>query len=372
MEEKYKELADAGFTINLSYSFCVGATAGANDSRLELLSSANSPVVFRTLDVAAAHNLTMWVDYRVLDNYAPAELARLKAHPALQGYYIQDEPWAGIFADMETIVQHVRAIDDTHPCYINLLPGYSEWIGEGEPFRNYIHNYLTAVSTPFLSFDHYPVVMENEVRVVRANYYSDLEIVSDECKKVDKPFWGFALSIPHYDYPTPTLADLRLQVYSNLAYGAQCIEYFTYWVASSLGALAPIDASGNKTEIYYLVQQMNREIKARSAVFLGAKVLWTAHTGSSIPMHCTELDKSQLPEAIQSLEISEPGALVSLMEKGDDRFLVVVNRNLTEEIRVKAVGSSTLHQVLRNGSVEPVTFGLTVDPGDALIYFWKN
>jgi hypothetical protein len=101
-------------------------------------------------------------------------------------------------------------------------------------------------------------------------------------------------------------------------------------------------------------------------------VLWTAHTGSNIPVDCTELDKSQLPEAIQSLEVSEPGALVSLMEKGDDRFLVVVNRNLTEEIRVKAVGSNTLHQVMRNGSVEPVTFGLTVSPGDALIYFWKN
>lgn len=42
------------------------------------------------------------------------------------------------------------------------------------------------------------------------------------------PFWAFALALSHkldntHFYRIPTLAELRLQVFSNLAYGAQAI-----------------------------------------------------------------------------------------------------------------------------------------------------
>ena len=37
------------------------------------------------------------------------------------------------------------------------------------------------------------------------------------------------MATKHWKYPHPTLATLRLQMFSDLAYGAQGLQYFTYW-----------------------------------------------------------------------------------------------------------------------------------------------
>ena len=76
-----------------------------------------------------------------------------------------------------------------------------------------------------LSFDHYPVVGDT----CRPEWYENLEIFSDEARKAGKPFWAFSLATSHGPNPVPTPAMLRLQVYSDLAYVAQGIQYFTYW-----------------------------------------------------------------------------------------------------------------------------------------------
>jgi hypothetical protein len=130
-------------------------------------------------------------------------------------------------------------------------------------------------------------------------------------------------------------------------------------------------STGAKTETYTTVQAMNKEIIALSKVFLNAKVLWTAHTGV-IPKGCTELDKSKLPPVIQSLEISEPGALVSFLEKGADRFLVIVNHDINAEITVNITGRSNLRMVNKDGSIAPIATEQALTPGDVIILFWKN
>jgi hypothetical protein len=246
----------------------------------------------------------------------------------------------------------------------------------GSPtYREHVENFLKTIPVPFLSFDHYPIQRIDGKRTLHGNYYENIEIIADEAKKAGMPFWAFALATPHWEYPAPTLSDLRLQVYTDLAYGAQCIQYFTYWNPAGDGMwnqeLAPMTSTGEKTETYNTVQAMNREIKSLSKVFLNAKVIWTAHTGV-IPKGCTELDKSKLPSAVKSLEISESGALVSLLEKGDDRFLVIVNHDVNKEITVDVAGGSGLQMVNKDGSVVPVIEKQNLDAGDAMILFWKK
>ena len=76
-----------------------------------------------------------------------------------------------------------------------------------------------------VSFDNYPVTNEG----VRQLWYENLMIIAEESEKAGLPFWAFAMSVPHWNYPVPTLASLRMQMYTNLAYGAQGLQYFTYW-----------------------------------------------------------------------------------------------------------------------------------------------
>jgi hypothetical protein len=188
--------------------------------------------------------------------------------------------------------------------------------------------------------------------------------------------WAFALSTAHknfeFPYPLPTRNDIRLQVYSNLAYGAQCIQYFTYSHVATDGWQAPTGPNGEKLDTWYILKEVNEEIKALSPVFLNVTVEWTAHTGE-IPAGCAALEKSKLPPIFRSLRIvGGKGALVSLMKKGSDNFLVIVNHDINEDIAVQVEGKPALRRVKKDGTVVVADKRIhTVTPGDLLIYFWK-
>jgi hypothetical protein len=359
--ERYKDMAEAGFTIDFPHAH-------------NFVSEPDK--CFAALDAAQAAGMQLAIMADALLQFSEANRAKLMTHPALHHYHIIDEPSEKIFADLAAKVKAVQAIDKQHPCYINLFPTNASTDMLGSPtYREHVVNFLKTIPTTFLSFDHYPIRQIDGKRTLREDYYENIEIIADEAKKAGLPFWAFALATAHWDYPAPTLSDLRLQVYTDLAYGAQCIQYFTYWNPADNSMwnqeLAPMTSTGKKTEIYTTVQTMNREIIALSKVFLNVKVIWTAHTGV-IPKGCTELDKSKLPSVVKSLEISEPGALVSLLEKGDDRFLVIVNHDVNKEITVAVAGSSGLRMVNKDGSVVPIVAKQNLDAGDAMILFWKK
>ncbi|MDR1518009.1 MAG: hypothetical protein LBS52_07960 [Dysgonamonadaceae bacterium] len=360
----YKEMADAGFTINLP----PGGWA-----------EAESAPYFELLDKAHSVGLKIMVDWKVVNFFKPDELKRLKEHPALAGYTIRDEPSAKDFPALADAVRKIQAFDNEHPPYINLFPNYAneEQLGVqgADAYRKHVQQYIKEVPVPVVSYDHYCILLNAEKkRYIREGYYENLEIIADESRKAGKPFWAFALSTAHWDYPVPTLSDLRLQVYSDLAYGAQCIQFFTWfdpccdemW-GEGADDNAPVRIDGSKSPSYYTVQAMNKEIKAVSKVFLNAKVQWTAHTGN-IPRGCKELDKSLLPTEIKSLDISGSGALVSLIEKNGNRFLVLVNHDIEHDITISVKGSSKLRMLNKQGEVVKPTENQTLTPGDIAIF----
>jgi hypothetical protein len=364
----YQEMADAGFTVNLP---------------LGGWSDADAAPYFELLDKAQSVGIKIMVYREVVNFFTPGEKKRLKEHPAVAGYTIRDEPSAGDFADLAAIAGKIQAFDTIHPCYINLFPNYAEekQLGVSGPdaYLKHVRKYIEEVPVPVISFDHYCIQLDKEKRrYIRPEYYENLEIIAEESRKAGKPFWAFALSTAHWDYPVPTLSDLRLQVYSNLAYGAQCIQYFT-WFDPCCDPMwgdgpddgAPVRIDGTKSPSYYTVQAMNKEIKALSKVFLNSKVLWTAHTGI-IPEGCKNLDVKLLPRQIKSLEISGPGALVSMLEKGKDRFVAIVNHDINNDITVKVKGTSGLRTIDKTGAVRTVIEEQILTPGDVIILFTKK
>lgn len=374
--ERYKEMADAGFTIDLPWDLCFNASVIAGDPAK----------YFKALDAAQTNHMKIFVGAGVLDNFSQENKNKLMAHPALAGYALADEPSTEEqFIQLGDWVRRVQAIDNTHPCYINLGGNYGYapnqlplvYINDSAGYNKSVRNFMQKIPVPMISFDHYPIYLDemSKQRKIRVEFYQNLEFISSETKKAGKPFWAFANCMEHLSdkqYPVPTINDLRLQVFSNLAYGAQCIQYFTYW-NTNFGKMAPIDQNGVKTDTYYIAQTMNKEIKNLSKVFLNAKMVWVKHTGE-IPWGCTELDKSNLPAVFSSLEITGgKGAYVSLMEKEDDNFLIVGNHDINESIAVKASGTNALRRIKKDGTVIKVDgVGQTVSPGDIVIYFWKK
>jgi len=191
------------------------------------------------------------------------------------------------------------------------------------------------------------------------------------------PFWAFALAIAHTPYPIPTIAELRLQMFSNLAYGAQTLQYFTYWHPGDDTPWdfhdSPINLDGSRTIVYDRIKSVNQEIHSLSGVFLGAELVSVWHTGSQIPDGTRPLDK--LPGHVDVLETGDGGAIVSLLKKEEKYFLIIVNRDFQEPMMLTIKTDDTVKKVSKNGTV--ASFNTTsekmdIEPGDMAIYTWEE
>ena len=350
--ERYRELAECGFTHNYS-------------------GFSNADAMAKALDVAHAAGVKQFVSIPELAN-APEETAkRFKSHPALAGYYLRDEPSAGDFPALATWMKRIQAVDAAHPCYVNLFPNYANAAQLGTPtYQAHVAKYVAEVPAPFISFDHYPVVGDR----LRGEWYENLEIISSAAREAKKPFWAFALAVAHGPYPVATLEHLRLQAFSNLAYGAQAIQHFTYWTVKSTDwnfHEGPIGLDGKRTAVFDRVKQVNREVQAVAPIFLNATVLGVGHTP---PLPAGTRAYQPVPP-VTSVTTDGGGAVVSLLEKGKAWYLVVVNRELTKEVSVavKFDGAIPLSRIEKDGrktGLSGTGHKVSLPPGDMAIFAW--
>lgn len=259
---------------------------------------------------------------------------QLRNQDGFFGYVLQDEPSAPEIKERQREMLRLKSVDVNHCFYINLHPYYAEWTLQNTKTKSYDEylNVATATACRQLSFDFYPITKDG----LRDGWYANLETIRRHCLAKDIPFWGFVLSVPHALYPQPTLAMLRLQVYSNLAYGAQAIQYFTYWTPSpdkkNKYHDGPISTEGKKTKTYYLVQKMNQELKGVSALFLGAEVESVHHLG----VIATGTERlSKVPQNLNRLRVSgKKGAVISQFKKNGRRYLAIVNKDYENSMDV--------------------------------------
>lgn len=356
--ERFKELKEAGFTINFS-----------EYSTMEEVETA--------LDAANKVGIQLIIACPELRKEPEKTVRRFMKHPAVAGYFLRDEPVVADFAALAAWAKRIQAVDNSKFCYLNLFPTGGEehlkFLGV-QNYREYVSRFNKEVPLPFLSFDHYPVLGDN---VLKAEWYENLEEFSDEAAKVGKDFWAFALATKHGPYPIPTQASLRLQLYSDLVYGAQGLQYFTYWTPAGDSFYdyqhGPIGLDGKRTEIYDLVKEMNAEIKSIAGIFLGAKILSVRHTGSVIPRGTKRL--TNLPEKVNVLDTHGYGAIVSLIENGDKKYLTIVNRSLKDTMELTFYADPSVKRVLKDGSLvqaDTYTATLMISPGDILIYLLEK
>lgn len=349
--ERYRELAECGFTITLSDFPDLEAVA-------------------KGLDVGKQTGIGVLITVPDLRSKPALVAARFRDHPANAGYHVSDEPHVKQFKKVAKSVREIQAVDFRNGCYVNLFGNQAERGDFGlKSYAKYLDRFVAQVPVPYISFDQYPILHKG----LRPGFYENLELVSRKARLVNKPFWAFALSIGHDPYPVPTLGHLRFQVNSNLAYGAQCIQYFTYWGLGGGGTKrnyreSPIDQTGRRTPTYNLVAQVNREVHALAPVFRNARVVETGHTGL-LPAGTTAF---RAISPVASVQASGPGVLFSRLEKGSRRYLVVVNRDYQapQDVIVQLDSSARAEEILKTGAPKPIQGGRVVSnlaAGDALV-----
>ena len=368
--ESYKKLKDVG--VNIDIAFFSGADA-----------------IAAALDAAGKAGVKLMITCPELKSDPEKTANRFKNHPALEGYFLTDEPFKAQFQELVEWQKRIKTADGKHYCFVNLLPNINSNQSKfgTKDYKEYVDTFDQLFPAPYLSFDFYPVVDGG----VHPRWYENMEFFANKYQKDGRPFWAFALTTSYLAYSNdavqpslndfyqlydtykpektfihdiPTLAALRLQIYVNLAYGAQGIEYWSF-----RGFGSPLDAQGKRTVVYDRLQKVSNEIQQLSGVFLGAKVISVAQTGLEIPVGTKQL--SQLPAPVRLLETTGEGAVVSVLENGKNTFLVIVNRDFKNSMKLIIATDDSVKKVLKDGTMIPASDyanATEVEPGDVAIY----
>lgn len=352
--ERYRQLADAGFTHALTPFPSAEAAHAA-------------------LDLAAEAGIRLVVGCPELEADTDQVSSRLRGHPALAGYDLGDEPSPAAFPGLATLARRLAAADPEGLCYVNLLPTYAApgQLG-GTSYARYLERFLDEVPIRMLSFDHYPITTDG----MREDYFENLELAAGAAAARGLPLWAFVLSVAHHPYPAPTAAHLRFQAFCNLAYGATCIQYFTYWTPFP-GRWdfhqGPIETDGSVTPTYALVQSLNRRITELGPIFAAAEPVQVGHLGNPLPRGTREYEPRDGGAAIR---LDAGRVLVSHLRGERLDFCVVVNRDLEHPARVAfGFGNGADHADLTSPAAPvAVASGQTceIPPAELRIWGWRR
>ena len=288
-------------------------------------------------------------------------VSAMTAHPSLYAYNVWDEPELFEYPEMRRRIMEIYKHDTIHPCYVNLFPnyGWDDWVEER--YLETLRHYLRTVPVSFLSFDYYPVVMRDGNRTVRDAWYHNLEDIRTAANEAGVPIWSFALAKPHNPYPWPTLADLRLQHFSNLVYGAVAFQYFT--TRTIVWNNETVDA------VYPLVKQVNTELKQMEPLFLGADIKDIWHTGDSIPRGTKAL--TSYPAGITRIQTEGEGCVVSYFTNKGKQYVALVNRSCTATTTLDIEFATEAMHIAKDGTESPVETSYAIEAGDIRIFSWE-
>ncbi len=368
--ENYRKLRDVGVNIDIAF-----------------FSSADS--IATALDAAGKAGIKLMISCPELKSEPEKTANRFKNHPALEGYYLGDEPGRPLFEELADWNKKLKATDEKHYSFVNLYPDINSNRSKfgTKNYKEYVDTFDLVFPAPYLSFDFYPVVDGD----VHPRWYENLEFFANKYKSEERPFWAFALTTSYLAYSDdspqpslndfyqlyktyqpektfihdiPTLAELRLQIFTNLAYGAQGIEYWSF-----RGFGSPLDAQGKRTVVFDRLQKVSNEIQNYAGVFLGAKVISVGQTGLNIPAGTKRLSK--LPAPIKLLETLGEGAVVSVLGNNGNSFLVIVNRDFKNTMKLVIYTDETVKKVMKDGTMIPAneyTAATEIEPGDLAVY----
>lgn len=224
------------------------------------------------LDLAAKHGLRAMLTSDLLNPSTlddPARRAKLDAlidrvrnHPALEAYFLTDEPGAGAFPGLGKLVAYLRTRDPAHLAYINLFPTYASeqqlgvtadaavregvkvpanLAGAGADdkvvlaYEYHLKRYLETVKPDLISYDHYHFFKNSRDT---NQYFLNLGLIRQAALKARKPFLNIIqASLVEKVWRLPNAQELRFLAFTTMAYGGRGISYFLYWGSKDQGGL---------------------------------------------------------------------------------------------------------------------------------------
>jgi hypothetical protein len=192
-----------------------------------------------------------------------ALIDRFKASSSAYSYFVIDEPGAARFQQLATIVSYLRQRDPAHLAYINLFPPDEITTDlETVDYAIYVDEFIRTVHPALLSYDSYNLLAGKD----RSLFLGNMQTIAQAAAHAGIPFMAIVQGSQFgSNMRTPTVGELRFLTYATLAFGAQGISYFNYWVTKGPGGggIAPFP-DGRATSVYTALQALSPSFKSIS------------------------------------------------------------------------------------------------------------
>jgi len=379
-DEQFKNLSEAGFTKALGlYEGRVGLTEGMSESEIDkkitALKTKTSDDAKKALTLSEKYDVRYYVFNELIynverytqnyDKYLKTLLSGedYTSSSAFAGHFLADEPSLAEMKELTSAVKTYKKYLPSAEPFINLLP--CEDKKSQANYKAYLDYYFSNLASDlgYISFDHYPY---GEISGVDAMHLWNLEEISQRANQSNIEKRGFIwsnLTSNGLHRRITSAADIRLQAYTNLAYG---VDEMTYFVYSSNGdsndkTNALINyRTGKKSNAYIWAKAVNREIKAFEQAY--GSFEWTGVMTFGENPQFAELTKNLSScERIKSVE-SEADVLMGVFADNDgefgakDAFLVVnygdpLNSAAKEKIEIEFADAARV-MLYKNGKCE--------------------
>ena len=298
-----------------------------------------------------------WSAEDTTDAWLSLTLENYKAHPALWGDEVFDEPGAVKFPSLRTITEHYYTLGTRRMPLINLNPaakdieaqlGWSKYLLPGtrysdsgiDAYRRYAAAYISAVDTDYLSVDYYPFRVADGKRNTSGDWLHVLETLAEAARDTGRDLWvitqaggthSSAADVAMWGemWVPNTLPDQLQQDYASLAFGAKAIIYAMLqggWYADGSHMLTQ---DGSKTATYDAVQQANAQLRPFAEKY--GEYQWLgAYLVNSIKTAGTRYDLSNGLPRNERLKLSSyDGLLVGCFDQkeGDGKAYTIPELN---------------------------------------------
>jgi hypothetical protein len=385
---RYQEIAAAGFNFviggngvnNDTYNPTALNAAGANNLRFVLRDNKLTKNINNN-DSSGVHSR---ID-QLLQTYG--------GKAALAGIYLYDEPSTNLFKILGDARQYLQTKNAKQLPWANLYPYTNDpntlaSLGASS-YDDYLQQYRTKVNTPFVCFDHYPLI--NDTGITKSYFQNWAAIRKSSLQSPGVPSWCFIQSVDfkwndnsYAPRRSPTEAELYWQVNVSLAYGCKGIQYFTYWTPADDSTItwghALISDSGQQTPLYGYATRVNTYLKVVGKALLPLTSVSVVHAGeSTLPSGATAFSPDDYIASVSGSAVilgsfSDPAG-------GSGRYVLVVNRSYSDPASTQLTLKSSVSNVSElDYTNSSVTFNVVsgwsagsplqvnLDPGRARLY----
>ncbi len=379
-EQEFRDYKDAGFTFMLTeYNANWEINEKFSETNLyttmQLAEKVGIPIIVHT---GPLERYTSTDDFRIAPEnkeYMQKLVSTLSTYKMFKGFSFRDEPKIEFARTFKAYKDYLLTLKPDSMFFTSFLPIYgapyinvtfnSTGKNLRENYINYIDTYIKAMDS--FTYDYYPLRVDGarNVNFIMDGWYENLELVAAQAKKNNNAPIGLTIQSSSYGQPgqqkssshartISTKADIGFQIYSGLAYGVKEFGYFTYWLhwgttdpaAETFydAMVMPPEYSGGpgvKTDCYYAVQAMNKELEKFDHVMLNFNWQGTMAVAPKGKTKSAVLSKvaDYKNERIKEVSASEETIIGCLKDnKGYDGYMLVnatePSDNKTDEIKI--------------------------------------